>query len=65
MSTLGQQNSSFRKIQLALLPKFFVRGLFLASKNNQGSLCPCLLNYRMTGWWVYKIKNVYLRNGFR
>jgi hypothetical protein len=43
----------------------FARGPLLAHKNNHGSSHPFSQKYRASGWWVSKIKNLYLRTEFR
>jgi hypothetical protein len=42
-------------------PNFFARGHLLASKNNHGSSHPCSSKHRVSGRYVSKIKNLYLR----
>jgi len=36
----------------------------LSLKNKQDPLHPCSRKYRMSGWFVSKIKNLYLRTYF-
>jgi hypothetical protein len=39
---------------------FFARDPFLASKNNHVSSHPCSRKYRVSGWYLPRIKNLYL-----
>lgn len=46
-------------------PNFFACRPLLASKTNHGSSYTCSRKYSMSGWGLYKIKNLYIRTDFR